>query len=229
MDSLIVASVETALARVRLRTARPIAEPLQKIEKERLCRLVREWLMEVEAKRTPFTVVELEREHQENFGGVSFRTRVDRIDELSGGGRLILDYKTGRFDLNNLLAERPLEPQLPIYGVGERDGRLAGVGVAVLRRGECGLKGVARADDILPRTGAFDGSRPAEKHGLEGWDTLLERWRAGLEILGREFAAGAAAVSPVDFQKACRYCDLGGFCRVDEAARPPRQEEGDEE
>ncbi|MEJ2699569.1 MAG: PD-(D/E)XK nuclease family protein [Desulfuromonadales bacterium] len=229
LDRLVAEAIETALTPINRRTVRPLTAPLLEIEKERLCLLVREWLTEVEAKRTPFTVMELEREHQENFGGVSFRTRVDRIDELPDGDRLILDYTTGRFDLNDLLAERPLEPPLPFYGVGEGDGRLAGVGVAILRRGECGLKGVARKDDILPRTAAFDGSRPAEKHGLEGWPSLLERWRAGLESLGQEFARGEAAVAPVDLQKACRYCDLGGFCRIDEASQPPRPEEGDEE
>jgi ATP-dependent helicase/nuclease subunit B len=171
----------------------------------------------------------MEREHQECFGGVTFRSRVDRIDELADGARVVLDYKTGRFDLDDLLAERPIEPQLPIYGVGERADLLAGVAVAVLRRGECGLKGVAREEGVLPRTGRFDGSRSAEKHGLEGWNSLLERWSAGLESLGREFAAGSAAVAPVGFQKACRYCDLAGFCRIGENGKTAGSDEGDEE
>jgi len=186
------------------------------IERRRLQLLAEEWLTCVERERAPFTNAEREQEHLESFGGLSFRTKIDRIDTLDDGRCIIIDYKTGRVDLDDLLGERLLEPQLPIYGIGLGGSRLAAVAVGSLRRGECAFKAVARDDDILPRTNALAGSRIAEKHDLEGWEDLLERWRTRLDALGHAFAEGDAAVDPVDPQKACRNCDLAPLCRIDE-------------
>lgn len=212
----VAACVETALAEQFPDRAPKPSDALLSIERVRLCRVVEEWLDAVELQRPAFTVVEREERHRETFGGVAFDTQIDRIDELSDGSRIIVDYKTGRIDLNDLLGERLLEPQLPVYGIGAGGERLAGVAFAVLRRGECVLRGVACGEDVLPDTPALADSSLARKHGLTGWTDLLAHWQRRLQALGEDFAGGEATVDPVSFQKACRYCDLPPFCRIDE-------------
>ncbi len=186
------------------------------IERRRLGALVLEWLTEVELERSDFSVEELEKTHRECFGGLVINTKVDRIDRLDDGSRVILDYKTGRPDLGDLLGERLLEPQLPVYGVGEGGNRLVSAAFAVVRSGECGFKGVARSGGLLPRVEEFAASKVADKHGIDDWDALLRRWRDQLNQLGGDFLAGKAAVDPVDPVKACRYCDLASLCRINE-------------
>ncbi|BCR05068.1 ATP-dependent helicase [Desulfuromonas versatilis] len=197
---------------------------LRQIEGRRLAALALEWLGGVELDRAPFVVEESEKEHFENFGGLTIRTKVDRIDAAEDGSRLIIDYKTGRPDLADLLAERLLEPQLPVYGIGEGGERLGAVAFGVLRAGECGFKGVARDAGLLPKVDAFAGSKAAEKNAIADWDSLLAHWRSQLDKLGAEFLAGAAAVDPVDLVKACRYCDLAPLCRITEAQPLPEED-----
>jgi probable DNA repair protein len=197
-----------------------LPQALMDIERDRLQRLTEEWLTQVELERTPFTCLECEKIHEENFGGLNFRSKIDRVDALADGSRVIIDYKTGRVNLDDLLGERLLEPQLPIYGIGEGEVQLAAVAFASLRRGECALKGVARDEGVLPKTAAFAESKLAGKHGIAGWEELLSGWRRRLEALGQDFVAGVATVDPVDAQKACRTCDLASLCRIAEATGP---------
>ena len=194
-------------------------QSLLDIERDRLQHLCEEWL-QVERERPSFICLECEKMHNENYGGLKFRTKIDRIDQMADGSHVVIDYKTGRIDLDDLLAERLLEPQLPIYGTGMKEEELSAVAFATLRRGECALKGVARENGILPDTTAFAASKLAAKHGFAGWSELLREWRERLEALGREFSRGLATVDPVSAQKACRTCDLTALCRIADAVAP---------
>jgi ATP-dependent helicase/nuclease subunit B len=195
--------------------ARP-PEVLLALEKERLRFLVGEWLSEVEAQRTPFTVLDPEQERRESFGGLEIVARVDRIDRIGDGRRVVVDYKTGQIDAADLIADRLTEPQLPIYGLGEGE-NLAGVAFARLRRGEPCFAGVARDADLFPKVKPLCDWKKAVAAGIDDWDDLLKRWRDQLDALGRAFAAGEASVDPVKPEKACRICDLKSLCRIGEA------------
>ncbi len=212
LDGRIAGTVETVL---RERFGEEAQSPLCRIEGKRLSSLAREWL-EGEKGRTPFVVHGLEEKRTVLCGPLAIDTQIDRLDLLPDGGRLILDYKTGRVDLNDLLGERLLEPQLPVYAGEESKEGLRALAIAQVRRGDCLFKGVAVADDLLPRIPAFAGTKAAEKAGLDDWPELLERWRTQLAELGGEFARGWAAVAPVSPKKACQFCDLAPLCRIDE-------------
>lgn len=219
LESRLVASVDFALQQQFGDTFSELTTSLLAIEGRRLLDLAREWLLTVECQRPAFEVAAMEEPHQESLGGLNFTTKVDRIDRLADGSQVILDYKTGRSDVADLLGERLLEPQLPIYATRAREGSdaLAAVAFALVRRGECALKGVAAQGGVLPGVPALGDSREGQQQGIVDWNGLLERWRFQLEQLGAEFVAGAAAVEPVDRQKACKFCDLGPFCRIAEA------------
>ncbi len=218
-------SVEQALKGHFDLQAEEVDRPMLAIEAERLTALVLEWLDEVEKKRSDFAVDAVEVERTGTFGGVTIGTKVDRIDTLVDGSRVIIDYKTGQIHADDLLSDRLLEPQLPVYSCSETGAELAAVVFAGVRRGACRVQGVAREKGLLPKIEAFDVSKQAQKHGIPDWTSLLARWRAQLEALGGEFASGQARVDPVDVAKACLYCDLSGLCRINEFA--PFEEESE--
>jgi ATP-dependent helicase/nuclease subunit B len=210
----IAASVEAALA-ADAATLALLPPPLLAVERERLGGLLEEWLVRVELERPAAAVaVVTEEAWSANCGGVTIATKVDRCDRLGDGRLLILDYKTGQIEIDDLLGARLLEPQLPIYAVNAGGEELAGVAVGILKRGGCKLLGLARDGDLFERVPSFGESRAAGKHQLADWTALLRHWKEGLETLGEEIRSGQAAVAPVSVQKACRTCDLAWLCRV---------------
>jgi ATP-dependent helicase/nuclease subunit B len=214
-NAALAASVAAALDLVLGSSPLAPAPALLAIEQERLCRLLDEWLVAVELERpAEAATVVTEELRRAECGGLQLATKIDRRDHLADGRSVILDYKTGQTDLGELLGERLLAPQLPLYAVTAAADGLAGVAIGQLRPGDCSLKGVARDEDLFAGVGAFAGSRAALRSGLEDWSALLERWRAALDDLGRQTLAGHAAVDPVSRQQACRSCDLAALCRI---------------
>ncbi len=188
------------------------------LEKLRLIKLARAWL-ELETQRSPFEVVAVEQARQVVVAGLNMSIKADRIDRLTTGGELIIDYKTGRSSPNDWFGERPNEPQLPLYAVtSER--QVTALAFATLRPGELALKGVSRdtgvAKDIKP--GAVD------------WSVQQGLWRDELNRLGDNFRRGRAEVDPKDAythnSRACSYCDLGPLCRINELAASELDEIG---
>jgi probable DNA repair protein len=214
-ESLIAAQVATALDDYFAERGRP-PEKLIEIEQLRLQTLVAEWLDGVESERVGFSVVECEQEHFEQIGPLMIRTVIDRIDQLDDGQRIILDYKTGLIKIDSLLAERLLEPQLPIYAIADQQAA-GGVAFAQVRRGDCKLVGVTAEDGLLPRVASVGGNKVAQELQLHSWPELLAYWQQQLEQLASDFVAGKAAVDPVDLELACKFCDLRSLCRIAEA------------
>ena len=110
---------------------------LMEIEQRRLVRLARNWLDE-ERNRGEFEVVAIEDKRSVEIGGLVLTARLDRVDELADGRRIIIDYKSRASAARALLDERPEEPQLPLYLVtSEPDA--AAIAFAQVRAGRCVL------------------------------------------------------------------------------------------
>jgi hypothetical protein len=124
------------------------------IERQRLKALIGDLLELEKSRATTFTVKERELKTEITLGGVTANVKVDRIDELEGGGLVLLDYKSGEPKVNAWTGDRPDEPQLPIYAT--RIGSdLAAVAFVQLNRDKTQFLGYSRTDKVLPRVPSF--------------------------------------------------------------------------
>lgn len=176
-------------------------ERLQCLEIERLTALALEWLAH-ERERAPFTVEEREQARTIEIADLRLKVKLDRVDRLADGGRMIIDYKTGPASPTDWAGERPVAPQLPFYAVSEKDVRA--IAFAQVRAGEVRLKG--QGDGV-------EGLKPAEPD----WMAQLAAWRKVLTQLAEDFRAGQAMVDP-RAPNVCTTCSLGMLCRIHEVA-----------
>lgn len=121
-DALLGESVARAIARQCAR--RNPGAHWQRRERPRLVALLAKWL-EVERQRAPFEVERLEQgAGRARHGGVEFTVRIDRMDRLLDGARVLIDYKTGGVT-PDWRGERPDNPQLPMYALLHPDALVA--------------------------------------------------------------------------------------------------------
>jgi len=224
-DRRVAGAVEQAMAEAVPAAVGPRARLL---ELEWQCRAIGA-LLELERGRTPFTVVETERELTGTLGGLEFRLRVDRVD-AQAGARIVFDYKTGETRSSAWRGARMDAPQLPLYAVLHPERPAA---IAIAQAGGAGARFVGVGDESvvlanLTPAAKFPLTEDKEK-GFD-WQRITGRWWAWLEVLARDFAAGQAAVDPKLAAVTCRRCHLGGLCRVDTAAsrEDPAEEAGDD-
>lgn len=212
-SALVAAAVEAAIA-----GSAPAGTGLPTIELER------EWqrralgrLLELDLARPPFTVVEAERARPHAIAGLALSLRADRLDRI-GDELVVIDYKTGKMRRSAWRGARMDAPQLPLYAVLHPDRptgiAFAGVGAAAAR-----YVGVGR------EAGMIDGMEPAatfrltedRQHGFS-WAEITAHWRAWLERLAGDFAAGCVEVDPKLAADTCRYCHLAALCRVESSS-----------
>jgi ATP-dependent helicase/nuclease subunit B len=184
---------------------------LMVLERRRVERLVGRWL-DVEARRTPFMVIEREEPRRVEAGGLAADVRVDRVDQLPDGREIVIDYKTGVSSPSAWESERPDAPQLPLYA-SKRQSDFAAVLFAQLAPADLRFKGLGESAGV---PGCTEYSRSAP--GKSARDTLADhiaQWGEIIDALGAEFCAGRAAVAPKDPGK-CRNCAFPALCRVAE-------------
>jgi ATP-dependent helicase/nuclease subunit B len=173
-------------------------------ERGRLQGLLERWL-ELESRRAPFEVERVEGSGETAVhGGLTYRLRIDRIDRLEDGSRVLIDYKTGWVQ-PDWRGERPDNPQLPVYALRHRE-NLVAVAYGRVSAAECRFVAESARGDIFPRVHA------SRLEGMASFVDLVAAWERRVESLAQEFSGGAAQVAPKD--TACRYCHLQGLCRV---------------
>lgn len=208
-----------ALALQRRRNPATLTERYASLEASRLQEKILAWL-EVERQRSPFRVIGFEEQREFCAGGVQVNLKLDRIDELEDGARVVLDYKTGQVTPARWFGDRPEDPQLPLYGVAAQqaggDGPVAAVAFAQIRADQAAFSGVVRGEGVLP---GLPVNRKGDLRQATGqWPRVLEDWRVVLESLGAAFSGGAAEVDPKRGLATCAstHCELAALCRVHE-------------
>jgi ATP-dependent helicase/DNAse subunit B len=174
-------------------------------ERTRLNGLLGKWLA-AEAEREPFAVELLEQGAQTaSHAGLEFSVRIDRVDRLRDGARVLIDYKSGLAGAD-WRGDRPDNPQLPMYALLHPEALVA-VAYGQINSAECCFVAEAERDGIFR-----PGSRRSTLEGRPSLGELIQAWSQRLDKIAAEFAAGRAAVDPIP--GACRTCRLHGLCRV---------------
>jgi RecB family exonuclease len=213
-SKLLDAALEFALQGISRPRRDVLGTDLLALENTRLAALLRQWLRLERERAEPFTVVAREDEREITLAGLHMRLRLDRVDRLSDGSELILDYKSGAPDsIKRWFEERPARPQLPLYALLEPPA--GGIAYASLKPGELGFAGVGQRA-FEPGISAADDwlESDQDKAVDDAMQELRVVWRARLEALAREFVAGESRVDPT--ADACRYCQRFSLCRVGE-------------
>ena len=182
---LVATSLEQ-VARAAERTLRSVFGSAQRplralfeIELDQLRAVLAAWL-DSERSRAPFTVLAVEQKGAVQLGRWTLSVRVDRLDRLNDGGVAIVDFKTGdRATSADWFGPRLRDAQVPLYAIQTAEPLGAAV-VARVRPSGTSYSGV------WP-DGAFAGRATRL---AAGWPQQLEDWRAQLERLAQEFAAG---------------------------------------
>lgn len=217
----VAAAVRDAIKASPARRRRALGAVYWRLEEQRLIRLLMEWLA-VERQRGEFVVHQRESEVTLDLGPLRLRLKVDRIDQLPDGSRLIIDYKSGVSRVQDWLGERPAKPQLLLYGIAA-PGAAAALAFAQVRPRGCRFVGLGRTQ-AAPGIATDLGKLLQGRMDATDWDSLNERWRGNLERLAAEFVAGRAEVDPLA-PASCTWCGLQPLCRVGSGDRGAEEEE----
>jgi ATP-dependent helicase/nuclease subunit B len=174
--------------------------PVAAVEAARLTELVTRWL-ELEKTRDAFSVVSIEAKVLGEVGGIPLYLRLDRVDALEDGTKLVIDYKTGRIQETALLQEPLRDVQLPLYA---HLTDAAGVAYAIIRADDVSFRGLSQNEIEAMKV---IGRKPPE------WGELNAQWKAQLDNIAADFVAGKADVAPVS-PTVCRVCGFARLCRV---------------
>jgi len=227
VDRAMAEQFETGFRGRRSSPFRRFPKRYLELEAERLTGLVTEWL-EYERRRMPFTVVATEEKRTVTIGGLTLRVKLDRVDRLADGSRLVIDYKTGTVGPRAWEGERPDDVQLPLYAtfaMQETPETLEGLVFARVRPGETQFAGRVR-DANANLLGELSGRSDLAQNPLD--DRQLEEWRERIERLAEDFLAGRAVVDPKEPRITCKSCHLHAVCRIRERVAL-LEDEGEEE
>src|SRR5581483_3080370 len=139
--------------------------------------------------------------------------RLDRLDRLSDGKVLVVDYKTGDVSQKSWELPRPEDVQLPLYAGFALDRETEPVGglvFAKIRAAERCFAGKAEdaRGQLLP---GLNGQQALVKTRLTHEELIA--WRKYIERMARDFVEGHAEVNPREYPKTCDRCGLYTLCR----------------
>lgn len=173
-------------------------------------------LLATERQRPPFVVQLAEAAEQFRIGELSITLRPDRIDRLSSGGELLIDYKLGDShsprDWFDALG-RPRRPQLPLYGLAHAQS-LQALAYVVLAPGAVEYRGWSDGSNVGTGVLPYPAGIRTDLGDPADWQALLHHWRFSLTRLAEQYVEGDARVDPLPQE--CATCHLSSLCRIHE-------------
>jgi ATP-dependent helicase/nuclease subunit B len=172
-------------------------------------------ILALELQRAPFQVREREMSLQATFDDWQLNLRIDRVDEMQDGSRLLIDYKSGTPDRMKLddVSARPI--QLATYVAALLAQGASADAVALLslspKEKDLGFTGRARDASLLP----------GKIKEQQGWEELTRSWQQQVKQLVQAHVQGVATVTPL--AGACDYCHLDSLCRITD--HPPQPDD----
>jgi probable DNA repair protein len=212
------AAIAKGIEAYRLEGQAYLPPQVLQIEQKRLHQVLNDSL-DLECQRADFSVQECEKKFNLNLDGLPLNLSIDRIDCLTDGRLVVIDYKTGnRVDFKSWADERIAEPQLPIYAVLALQGQdVAAVCFAKVRSDECKFSGLAAEAGLLPKVLELSNGRNKAFKNFTDWSALLDHWHASLKAIAAEIKAGEASVR-VNKESDFVYCDVLPLLRLPERA-----------
>jgi len=209
LQRFVAEAAHAGLARVHSQRGGDLPATYWNLERKRLEILLNEWLL-LERSRSSFVVKAREEKVILNLSQLSLTLRIDRIDELVDGSRVIMDYKSSASSVGDWMGDRPAKPQLLVYGLAS-GGTADGLAFAQVRADDCKFVGLGKSE-FAPGI-----STNLEKYietDEDSWQALNDRWGQTLESLAQSFVDGEAAVDPLS-PSSCTWCGLQPLCRID--------------
>ncbi len=151
-----------------------------------------------------------EKEFNCTVDGISFRGKIDRIDELSDGNLLILDYKTGRVDFTPNHIRDGYHFQALLYCLALETEKQPWQGILFydLKEGEL-RRGFMKAEGLTPEKKKL----LTRGHALPT-EEIEDILGAGMDhIRGIVARIKAGDFSPNATAENCSRCDFSGHCR----------------
>ena len=211
-EQIILRAAGSAVDAFRRHHPQAEMQSLLDVELLRLQPLLKTWL-EVEAQRGEFSVIAREEGIVIELGKLSLTLRIDRIDQLAGGRKMIIDYKSGSGEIRYWAGDRPQQPQLPLYAQAMGDA-VDGVSFAIISSKDCSFKGLGRSADTPGIKNDIAAAVRNWDKPPQDWDSLQEYWRQSMQSLAQQFLDGEAQVDPVDSRSTCTWCGLESLCRI---------------
>jgi len=177
------------------------AAGLLPLEKENLAKRLLLWL-QLECRRDDFSVAFLEHSLHCDLAGLRLNLRIDRVDRLTDGTLLLIDYKSGKTALSGWLDERLSEPQMPLYRCALTElavaddsvPKVSAISYASLKSGAMAFNGLAVEEAAALSIKKIVDPQRYRYSGVESWDLLLAHWDVALRALAEEFLSGYAAL-----------------------------------
>lgn len=183
------------------------------IEQTRLLEIMHS-VMAYEKQRPEFNVVAIEDQRHIEISGLHINVRMDRIDRIGEQEYLMIDYKTGKKHLNDILYTPLKDPQLPLYLQGDYTHPPQSLAWFSIEKEEPIMIGLSAKPDL--NIEAITPIQDTRKSIT--WLEQTQEWHIVLTDLAKDFMCGKADVSPMNEAQTCRYCDLMSFCRIAEHA-----------
>ena len=201
----------------------PLPPVFRKLERERLQRLLANWLAVELQREQPFTVISCEERFEVDIDGIVCNLQIDRIDRQDDGREIVIDYKTGAVaGISAWAAARITDPQLPVYAAIARPASAnappAAVAFGRVLLEDARFLGIAEDEGLLPRVPGIDSSDARRVFSAEefaDWQAVLMHWRTKVAAMAHEVKAGVAAVR-VENEADLRYCDVLPLLRLAE-------------
>jgi ATP-dependent helicase/nuclease subunit B len=208
LNTLIQTSIEIAIHTITGEKSQSLS--YLTLELQRLQKILWSWI-EIEKGRQPFTVISQEQKFNLTFANIPISLRVDRIDELPNGDKVIIDYKTGKNNgIHDWFGDRPDAPQLPLYCTIDPEHTVS-IAFGIVHPEKMELKGVSKYNlDIaairpIPEINGSD---------AKTWNEQLNFWQETLEKLAANFCEGNALINPKYGMQTCEHCKLKPLCRI---------------
>ena len=202
-----------------LEASLPFLSPFQiKVQSNYFNRLLFNWLSYEKNHRGIFKVSSTEKAFTANIGRLSFKLKIDRVDEYTDGSMIVIDYKTGSTTPNLSDYQGTIKSlQLPLYAAYSEIKNLSAIGIAKVSINDQKIYGLTSHIQLPP-----DGDLVLSKK--ISWEHLLPSWQEQIFNAASGFLKGDASITFTD-QKDLDYCSVKSILRLGDKKRQFEEEE----